>query len=157
MQIKYLNLSILIVIILTLQLIANNTTVLYLDCLTLILITLLLDGFFPVRFILVVCLMADLFGHWCLGTHLLAITLVSFLTKGLVNFYRVSNILQQIVLSGIFALVAYGIIGAVDFLMHRSSMGWINLLIELVVLNPLILLSSTTFIIKLPSDIMRTE
>ncbi|HLX53308.1 MAG TPA: hypothetical protein VKR58_05180, partial [Aquella sp.] len=88
MQVKYLNLIILIVIILAFQLIINNTTILYIDCLTLVLVTLLLDGFFSVRFIFIVCLLADLFGHWYLGTHLLAITIISFPTKGLVNFYR---------------------------------------------------------------------
>ncbi len=157
MQVKYLNLFILIVIILAFQLIINNTTILYIDCLTLVLVTLLLDGFFPVRFIFVVCLFADLFGHWYLGTHLLAITLVSFPTKGLVNFYRVSNVLQKIVLNGIFALIAYGIIGLVDILLHKSGISGINLLIEIFILNPIILLMLSAFVIKLPSDIMRTE
>lgn len=78
MQIKYLNLSILIIIILFLQLIINNTTILYIDCLTLLLVAFLLDGLFPVRLILIVSLLADLFGHWYLGTHLLAITLISY-------------------------------------------------------------------------------
>ena len=126
MQVKYLNLIILIVIILAFQLIINNTTILYIDCLTLVLVTLLLDGFFSVRFIFIVCLLADLFGHWYLGTHLLAITIISFPTKGLVNFYRVSNVLQKIVLNGIFALIAYGIISIVDILFHRFGMNWIN-------------------------------
>jgi|SRR6185437_6755862 len=157
MQVKYLNLFILIVIILAFQLIINNTTILYIDCMTLVLVTLLLDGFFPVRIIFVVCLLADLFGHWYFGTHLLAITLISFPTKGLVNFYRVSNVLQKVVLNGIFALIAYGIIGLVDVLLHKSGMNWINLLIELLVLNPIILLMLSAFVIKLPSDIMRTE
>lgn len=157
MQIKYLNLSILIIIILFLQLIINNTTILYIDCLTLLLVAFLLDGLFPVRLILIVSLLADLFGHWYLGTHLLAITLISFPTKGLVNFYRVSNILQKVVLNGIFAFIAYMIIGFIDLLVHKSSINWINLVVEIIVLNPIILLLSNTLITKLPFDIIRNE
>lgn len=157
MQIKYFSLYILIIVILALQLVINNTTTLYIDCLTLVLVALLLDGFFSIRFIVAVCLLADLFGHWYLGTHLLAITLISFPTRGLVNFYRVSNILQKIVLNGIFALIVYIIIGLIDILLHRSGFGWINLLVEVVILNPIILLTLSGFIIKPPSDILRAE
>ena len=88
MQIKYFSLYTLIIVILVLQLLINNATILYIDCLTLVLVALLLDGFFSVRFIFIVCLLADLFGHWYLGTHLLAIILISFPIRGLVNFYQ---------------------------------------------------------------------
>lgn len=157
MQIKYINLAVLIVVILMLQLLINNTTVLYIDCLTLILVSFLLEGLFAVRLILLISLCADLFGHWYLGTHLLAITLISFPIKGLVNFYRVSNFLQKVVLNGIFAFIAYIIIGLIDLLLHKSSINWINILIEIIVLNPIILLLSSSLIIKLHSDIIRTE
>jgi len=157
MQIKYLNLYILIVIILILQLIINNTTILYIDCLTLILVALLLDGLFTIRLIFFISLLADLLGHWYLGTHLFAIILISFPIKGLVNFYRMSNMLQKVVLNGIFALLAYIIIGLVDMLFHKSSINWLDILIEIIILNPIFLLLSNTLTVKLPSDIIRTE
>ncbi|MCE3268723.1 MAG: hypothetical protein K0R49_975 [Burkholderiales bacterium] len=157
MQVKYIGLSIFIIIILIIQLIVNNTTILYIDCLTLIMVALLLDGLCSNRFLLVASLLADLLGHWYLGTHLLAITLVSFPAKGLVNFYRVSNFLQKIVLNGIFALIAYLLIGSIDALAHKSGISWKNLLVEIVILNPIILLMLSTVIVKLPSDIIRTE
>lgn len=157
MQIKYLNLAILIIIILTLQIIINNTTTLYIDSLTLVLIILLLEGSCSNRLLLVVCLLADLLGHWYLGTHLLVLTVLSFPTKGLINFYRVSNILQKIVLNGLFALIAYIMIGLLDALLHKSGISWINLLIEIIILNPIILFLLGLFVIKLPSDIIRTE
>lgn len=157
MQIKYFNLSILTIVILILQLIINNITILYIDCLTLLLVGFLLEGLFLVRLIFIIGLSADLFGHWYLGTHLLAITLISFLVKGLVNFYRVSNILQKVVLNGLFSLLVYIIIGLIDMLFHKSSINWLDILIEIVILNPIILFLSNIFIIKLPSDIIRTE
>jgi rod shape-determining protein MreD len=120
-------------------------------------VALLLDGLCSNRFLLVASLLADLLGHWYLGTHLLAITLVSFPAKGLVNFYRVSNFLQKIVLNGIFALIAYLLIGSIDALAHKSGISWKNLLVEIVILNPIILLMLSTVIVKLPSDIIRTE
>lgn len=157
MQIRYFNLSVFIITILVLQLIINNSTILYIDCLTLILVYLLLEGAFPVRLILLVCVLADLFGHWYLGTHLLAITVISIPIKGLVNFYRISNVLQKIVLNAIFAFMAYTIISCIDISVHRASINWINTLIEVVLLNPIIFLLLSKFIIKLPSDIIRTE
>ncbi len=113
MQIKYFSLYVLIIVILVLQLIINNTTILYIDCLTLVLVSLLLDGFFSIRFIFTVCLLAD--------------------------------------------LIVYIIIGLIDILLHKSGFSWINLLTEIIVLNPLLLLVLSSFVIKTSSDIIRTE
>lgn len=157
MQISYFRFSLLIGLILIIQSIVNNTTILYFDCLPLLLVAILLEGIFEIRLIFMICLLADLFGHWYLGTHLLSITLVSFLTKGFVNFYRVSNVLQKVIFNGIFSLIAYIIITLVGLVMHNSNFGWLNLLIEVIIINPVILFILSSFIIKMPPDIIRAE
>jgi cell shape-determining protein MreD len=139
------------------QLIVNNTTILYIDCLTILLVIFLLEGLFSIKIILVISLLADLFGHWYLGTHLLAIILISFPIKNLVNFYKLSNTLQKIVLNGIFTFITYIIIELIDILLHNSSINWVNLLIEVIVLNPILLLISNILINKLPFDFILTE
>lgn len=130
---------------------------LYLDGLTLVLVAFLLEGLFAVRILFTVCLLADLFGHWYLGTHLLAITLISFPVKGFVNFYRVSNVLQKVVLNGIFALFAYLIIGLIDLLVHKTMISWINFAVEIILVNPIILFLLHRYVIRFSPDIILTE
>ena len=157
MQVSYFRLVIFVILILVFQLIINSATTLYFDCLTLLLIAMLLEGVSGVRLLIIICLLADLFGHWYFGTHLLAITLISFFTNWFSRFYRMCDILQKIVLNALFSFFTYIIISLITLVVHNFNINWIDLLIEVLLINPIILLILNKFIITLSPDIIRTE
>ena len=49
----------------------NNLTIFYVDILAIVLVCLLLGGNYNWTQLIILSLLADLFGHWYLGSHLL--------------------------------------------------------------------------------------
>ena len=77
MILKNLRLIIFVLILLVIQFLINNLSIFYVDLLGIILITLLIEGKSSWLALVLLSLIADLFGHWYLGSHLFAIVILS--------------------------------------------------------------------------------
>jgi cell shape-determining protein MreD len=82
--------------------------------------------------------LADLFGHWYLGSHLLAITILSFFSAKFTNFYRMCNWFQRTVTANFFFMFLNAIIYAVELATHKVFNSWQGGVLELLVLMPII-------------------
>ncbi len=121
------------------QLIINNLTVLYLDCLSVILIILLFRKNSYLKLIIFIAFFTDLIGHWYLGSHLFAVILLSFLSQKLVITYSLSGSLQKMAMISIFYAMLSGIMMLIGLLTGNSFINWIDFSIEVLVLCPIIL------------------
>lgn len=137
------------------QLGINNSTTLYLDCLSVILVLLLFTKTFSFRLIITLSLFADLIGHWHLGCHLFAILLVSFLTQPILSFYRMSGLAQRCFMLCIFYSILTAIITLIGFITHNLFLNWLDFAIEVFILCPIIFVLYTNIgIRKTSTDIM---
>jgi len=158
MQLNLFRFIIFILIIAIVQQIVNNSTSLYIDCIGLVLVALLITNTEShIRFIIILSIFADLIGHWYCGTHLLAITLLSFISKYAIDFYKICNNLQKAIISGIFYAILLLIIGLIDIITHNNNFSWFNFVFEIFIVNPIILWLFHSFIIRVPSYIFRMD
>jgi len=155
MRINYPGLVFLVLLLSVIQLVVNNMTIIYIDCFTLVMVALLLNDLFSIRVFMFLSVFADLIGHWYLGTHLLAIVLVSLLAIKFVQFYRTCHTLQRVILVGIFSLLTYGFLMLVDLLVHNNSFSWQNLIIEAVLINPIIMWLMSLFVLRIQPGMIR--
>ncbi len=121
------------------QLIINNLTVLYLDCLSVILVILLFRKNSYLKLIIFIAFFTDLMGHWYLGSHLFATILLSFLSQRLVITYSLGGSLQKMVMISVFYVMLSGIMMLIGLLTHNSFINWVDLSIEVLILCPIIL------------------
>ena len=121
------------------QLIINNLTVLYLDCLSVILVILLFRKNSYLKLIIFIAFFTDLMGHWYLGSHLFAAILLSFLSQRLVITYSLGSSLQKVAMISIFYAMLSGILILIGLLTHNSFINWIDFSVEVFVLCPVIL------------------
>lgn len=154
MQINNFWLVILTIILALIQSLINNSGIVYIDCVGVVLIALLINGNYPLRIIVANAIFADLIGHWYLGTHLLAIILVSFLTVPLINFYRMSNLIQKNILACLLYTCSLIIIIIVGILTHNIIFNWTNYLLNIFVVCPLILWVLNKLAFKARSDLI---
>ncbi|MFN7094620.1 MAG: hypothetical protein ACK4M7_04575 [Burkholderiales bacterium] len=154
MQINQLRLFILSLGLAILQLIINATTIFYLDCLAVILVILLINGKYSIRLLVVLALIADLIGHWYLGTHLFACITLSFLSRYCVNFYRMCNPFQKVIMVGLFYSLFRAIMFCIGLITHNSHFAWLNYSLEIIGLAPLILWLFNSWVIKISADLI---
>ncbi len=148
MRINYSGLITLIFVVTLFQLVINSTTSLYIDCLTIIMVILMLNELFFIQAFILISIFADLIGHWYLGTHLLAVVLVSLLIRNFIRFYRTCHTLQRVILVCIFSSITYIIIMIIDLIGHNNNFSWINLLIDAVVLTPFLIWLSNLLVLR---------
>lgn len=129
----------LIIILSLIQVLVNNSTTFYFDCLSVILVILLFSKQFSLRSIILLSLFADLMGHWYLGSHIFAAILLSFVTQKLVKLYDLSGKVQKCFLISIFYTLLSSIIILIGMLTHNTFINWLNLAIEVFILCPIIL------------------
>lgn len=148
MRINYSRLILLLCLLSIIQLIVNSNTIFYIDCFTLVMVVILLNNLFPIRLLMCISVSADLIGHWYLGSHLIAIVLVSMLTTAFIKFYMACGFLQKTILVGIFSLFAYLILAILDLLLHNNSFSWLSLIFELIFISPIIIWLMNTMVLK---------
>ncbi|MBP9743381.1 MAG: hypothetical protein KBD37_08485 [Burkholderiales bacterium] len=139
MQRNNIRFILLILCLSTLQIIINNSTKLYIDCLSVVLVIMLFSSAFSLGIVVLLALLADLIGHWYLGSHLFAVLILSFLTTPLVNFYRISSYLQMNVTICIFYAILTGIIALIGLSTHNLFISWYDFTIDTFILCPLVL------------------
>ena len=158
MQINLFRFILFILIITTIQQIVNSSTPLYIDCIGLVLVILLITNTeYHIRFLIILSIFADLVGHWYFGTHLLAITILSFISKYVVDFYKICNNLQKTIICGVFYAILLLIIGASGVITHNSYFSWISFTFEIFIVTPIILWLFHSFIIRIPPNIIRMD
>ena len=138
MQQSNLKLAILIISLSIFQVIINNSTILYVDCLSVVLVALLFNKGLPLRVIIGISVLADLMGHCYLGSHLFGAILLSFLSQRMVIFFSLSGRFQQCFIISIFYAMLSGILALIGLLTHNSFINWLNFAIEIFVLCPII-------------------
>lgn len=138
MQISKLKLTMLIIFVGCLQLIINTQTSLYLDCIGIILVLLLINGCYNLKMLIIISFVADLIGHWYLGSHLFATLLLSFLTSAIVRFFYICGTLQKIYILVFFYSLFMVIITAINLITHNFSTNSTSFLVEAVIFCPVI-------------------
>ena len=134
------------------QFLFNNLTIFYVDLFAIVLISLLLNGGYSWGQLVALSLFADLVGHWFLGTHLLAITILSLFSNRFINFYRLCNWFQRSLFSSIFYLMMSCIIFLVELATGKIYNTPASLIFEIMVLLPLIQAVLYAVIIKKPPE-----
>lgn len=124
-------------LLMTIQIMINNFTPIYVDLLGVFLVIILLNGEFAWRQLIILSLIADLIGHWYLGTHLCATLMVSFLIQPLVNFYLVCTMLQRIIFIEIFYILSALVIILIELIAKQYQVNLQNYLVQLIVIVPL--------------------
>lgn len=157
MQNNHSRIFIITIMLYLFQVIINNTTSLYLDTLTLLVVIALLNNTFSIITLAVISLFADLGGHWYLGTHVLAMVFISFITKGFVNFYKICSTLQKLVLNSLFTTLVYIMIFAIDVAMHKSNVSWPSFLVEIIIINPIVFWILNILVTKVYVDVISQE
>ena len=120
------------------QIIINNSTCIYVDCLGVVLVILLFNNIISFKSIILLSIVADLIGFWYLGSHLFATIIISFLTGSLVNFYNMSSQLQKRMIVCIFYAILVIITTFIGIITHNSFVNWLNLLVEIFIVCPVI-------------------
>ena len=129
------------------QLLINIFTQISFDGLGVVLVILLAYGVYSLRFVVFISLVADLIGHWYLGSHLFAIIIISFIISRLVNYFRMSYFIQKTLIIIIFYSLLVGIMAVINSLLHNYTFSWSEYIAE-VISCPMILLLFNVYIIK---------
>jgi cell shape-determining protein MreD len=136
------------------QIILNSSTSLYLDLMGALIIILLLTNNYNFKSLIILTFLADLIGHWYLGTHLFAAICMTFLTGYVTNFFNISTLLKKNIILAVFYTLFLLIIALIDLGLHNIGMHWFNFVIEVGIFSPLILKSLNTLLINHNDDII---
>lgn len=147
MQISKFKFSMFFLGIVILQLLINIFTQVSVDGLGVMMVILLAYGVYSLRFVVVISLLADLIGHWYLGSHLLAIILIGFVMARLVNYFRMSYFMQKTLIIISFYSFLMAIIALVNGMLHNYTFSWLEYVIE-IILCPISLMLFNKYIIK---------
>lgn len=154
MQINKLKFGMLIVGIIIIQLLVNYFTQVSIDGLAVTLIILLAYGLYSLRFVVAISLLADLIGHWYLGSHLLAVILIGFIAMRFVNYFRMSDFLQKaMIVIGFYSLLV-ATITLLNTVLHNYTFVWSGYVIDIIVLCPIILMLFSLYIIKTSTSVI---
>ena len=152
MIVNNFKLAILFLALVIIQILVNNFTVIYIDNLALVLVVLLLSGRYSWIQLIVLSLIADLIGHWYLGSHLLAITLLSMFSANFANFYKVCNGFQRSIITGLFYLGLIFIIYLISLATSRVYVSFSGLFLSLIVILPLVQMLINRWLLGSNSD-----
>ena len=152
MTINNIRLALFCFSLILLQFTLNNLTIFYVDLLAIVLVSLLLIGGYSWLQLISLCLVADLIGHWYLGCHLLAVTLLSLFSGGFVNFYRMCNWFQRTMISSVFFLLLVLIIYLVQLMAGKNFSSPFSLVLEIFILLPVVQLLLHLVVIRNSAD-----
>ena len=140
LKLSQVKLIILTIFFIMLQLVINATSKIYIDLLGVLLVTILVNQLYVYRQLIVIAFIADLIGHWYLGSHLFAIILISFLTDRNYNFFKISNYLQKNISIIICYILFSLIVGGISLLTHNIRVDYLSFIIETFILCPTVFL-----------------
>jgi hypothetical protein len=154
MTINNFKLSVLCAFLIIVQFLINNLTIIYVDLLTIVPIILLLSGRYNWLQLIILSIIADLIGHWYLGSHLLAITILSLFSNGFANFYKICNAFQRTVLAGLFFLFSGLIVYIVSIATERAYLSGWGFVTALFVALPIVQYLMNRWILASSSDFL---
>lgn len=137
-----------------LQLTINSSTVWYVDAIGVAAIVLLMRRNCNWLVLIMVALYADLIGHWYLGSHLLSIMLISFLTVRVGNFYQMCGSFQKGILVMLFYILLLFLLAIISLSTHGSMVSWSNYLLDIFVICPLVVTLFSLISIRTATDII---
>lgn len=147
-----LRLGVFLFLLLVSQFLINNFTIFYVDFFGILLIVSLMSGAYSWSKMVMFSLLADIFGHWYLGTHLVSIVIISFMVHNLVNFYRMCGWFQRTLVTNVFFIVMKLVIFVIDATLSHTYVSIESLIFEIVICMPIIQLVLEKIIIKKPSE-----
>lgn len=147
-----LRLGVFLFLLLVSQFLINNFTIFYVDFFGILLIVSLMSGAYSWSKMVMFSLLADIFGHWYLGTHLVSIVIISFMVHNLVNFYRMCGWFQRTLVTNVFFIVMKLVIFVIDAILSRTYVSINSLIFEIVICMPIIQLVLEKIIIKRTSE-----
>lgn len=154
MIIDNLRLTLFIFVGAILEVIINNTTILYIDILGIILVIILVNEIYTIGSLIFISLVADLIGHWYLGSHLLSLVLISFTTSRFINFYKMCNSIQKNFITILYYSISVCFLVAIGAITRTMHFSLISYLLEVIFLLPIILWLFNKIIIKTTMDII---
>lgn len=147
-----LRLGIFLFLLLVSQFLINNFTIFYVDFFGILLIVSLMSGAYSWSKMVMFSLLADIFGHWYLGTHLVSIVIISFMVHNLVNFYRMCGWFQRTLVTNVFFIVMKLVIFVIDATLSHTYVSINSLIFEIIICMPIIQLVLDKIIIKRTSE-----
>ena len=122
------------------QLIINTSSTVYVDILGVLLMILLVNQLYSLQQLIIIAYVADLIGHWYLGSHLFSLILLSFLTDKNFNFYKMSNYWQKNLFIIIFYALFNLVMAIIGVLTHSLKIDLLDFACEAFILCPVIFL-----------------
>ncbi len=143
-----------IIFLAVIQIIINNTFPLYVDLLGVTVVILILCGNYTLITLFFISILADLIGHWYLGTHLIAAICLSFMPKSTTNYFNISTFFHKSVtlmfMSSAFLLLIF----CIDLILHNAVINITSLFLEVIIIAPLLLKTLDSFIIVQNRDLI---
>lgn len=141
MILRNLRLILFVLSLLITQFLINNLSIFYVDLLGIVLIITLIENKSSWLVLVILSLVADLFGHWYLGSHSLAILLLSGLTTRVSRFYLLCGWVNRNVIANFFFVLMSAVIYLIDVILGKSFSSLPSAILELFVLMPLVQLA----------------
>ena len=136
------------------QFFVNNFTIFYVDLFAILLVSILMLGSFSWGMLIILSIVADVIGHWALGSHLLAIILLSIFSGRFVNFYGMFGFFQRTIVTALFFLALIIISYIIELLTGKVFTSVRSILLEIFILLPLVQFILGKFIFKRSSDLI---
>lgn len=138
MILRNLRLILLLIVLAITQFIVNDFTIFYIDVIGVVSLSLLLEGKSNWWKLILISIFADLIGHWYLGTHLLAIVLLSFFSGSFNRYYQLCGWVNRSFIVVIYFLVMNLIIYGIDIVIGKTFFTFPNLALEVFVVVPIV-------------------
>lgn len=149
MRIRKIKFILFILLLTIIQLLINSFNKCAVDILGVFLVILLSYGFYSLRFVISISLLADLFGHWYLGSHLLCILIIGVFISNLVNYFKISSFIQKLIIIIAFYSLLIASVTIVNGILKNYTFGFYSYLFEIILLCPIILALFDSYIVKL--------
>lgn len=144
-----------IIIIAIIQLMINtNSSKLYLDLLGLVIVIIILSNNYTFKSLIIISIIADLIGHWYLGTHLIAAISLTFISTSTTNFFNISTFLHKCIMLMFFTAIFLLVMLVIDLVVHNTIISPISFIIEVAICAPLLLRFLEKILIKHTQDII---
>ena len=137
-----------------LQILINSSTKLYLDLMGAIIVILLLNNNYTFKSLIIITFLADIIGHWYIGTHLFAAILITFLSSRVTTFFNLSTFLKKNLIVAFFYALFLLIVSLIDLCLHNPGMHVTDIIIEIFIFSPIILKILDNLLIKHTENII---
>lgn len=146
MILRHLRLILFVLSLLITQFLINNLSIFYVDLLGIVLIITLIENKSSWLVLVTLSLVADLFGHWYLGSHLFTILLLSGLSTRMSRFYLLCGWINRTMIANFFFLLMGLVIYLLDLALGKTFTSLFSIALELFFLMPLVQFIFNTFV-----------